>query len=229
VVRSREVKNKWPRNKLPSLTTSKANSPTQANIYNQQPENTPSPNSTLPWGQENHRSYKLWKHVGPSKPAPINKQVRSVSDNHSNMQPNTQTAEAIPPTTVNNKTQPPKPHHTPNYRDPRYYTKSQLHAPSTSTSSTPTAGIQNKHRHHSLSSSSNDELEEPQPANPNDWQQVGRVKRKRQLNTQHPAPPSHPKTSNRFDILMKEPSTLTLQTTHKPPLLRDLRQYMYTG
>jgi hypothetical protein len=109
----------------------------------------------------------------------------------------------IPTTSCNNKAQPRKLRSTPNYIDPRYYSRSQNIAPSTSTTPTPLSGLQNKHRHHSLSSSSSEEMDETQPENPNEWQHVGHVKCKRLLNTQLTTQPPQPETTNRLDMLME--------------------------
>jgi len=138
------------------------------------------------------------------------------------MKQNPSTLHEIPSTTHNNKVQPLKLHSNPNYKDPRSYPRSQIIAPSTSKTPSPFPELQNKHRHHSFSSSS-EELEESQPTNQNEWQQIGRVKRKRIINTHHSPQPSQTETSNRFDMLMEEASYPETSdhpktpTTPKPP------------
>ena len=62
---------------------------------------------------------------------------------------NTPTPDGTPSTSSTAVFQPPKLHPTPNYKDPRYYTKLQNVESFTSITTTPTSGLQNKHRHHS--------------------------------------------------------------------------------
>ena len=119
---------------------------------------------------------------------------------------NTPTPHGTPSTSSTTVFQPPKLHPTPNYKDPRYYTKLQNVESSTSITTTPSSGLQNMHHHHSLSSSS-EELDEAQPINPNERQQMGRVKRKRLTNAHLAPQPSTPEISNRFDLLMEEATT----------------------
>jgi hypothetical protein len=135
------------------------------------------------------------------------------------MKQNPTTLPEIPTTSCNNKAQPPKLRSTHNYRDPRYYSKSQNIAPSTSTIPTRLSGLQNKHRHHSLSSSSSKELDKTQPENPIEWQHMGRVKRKRLLNTQLTTQPPQPATSNTFDMFMEEASYPETCDQPKTPII----------
>jgi hypothetical protein len=135
------------------------------------------------------------------------------------MKLNPTTLPEISTISCNNKPQPTKLRSTPNYRDPRYYSRSQNIAPSTSIIPTPLSGLENKHRHHNLSSSSSKELDETQPENPNEWQHMGRVKRKRLLNIQITTQPSHSETSNRSDMLMEEASYPETSDQPKTPII----------
>ena len=141
------------------------------------------------------------------------------------MERNTPTPHGTPSNSSTDISQPPKLRPTPNYKDPRYYTKLQNMASSKSITTTPLSGLQNKHRHHSLSSSS-EELDEAQPVNPNEWQQMGRVKRKRLTNTHLAPQPSTPEISNRFDMLMEEATYPEIPGPTQTPVSPNPRRYM---
>jgi len=119
------------------------------------------------------------------------------------------------PNPCTSKAQPPKLQTAPRYKDPRSYSQSQTIAPTATTTPSPSAGMQNKHRHHELSSKS-DVSDDPHSEKSNEWQHMGRVKRKRLITTPSAPQPSHPETSNRYDVLMDDASSPDTPTRTKP-------------
>ena len=136
------------------------------------------------------------------KPDPQN-----INNHTSNMNQNSPPLQASPSSAHNAKAQLPKLHSTPHYKDPRSYPRPQENTPSTSNLPSTSLELQHKHRHHSISSSpSSEDLNETQPSNQNEWQQIGRVKRKRLIKTHPSTQPTQTETSNRFDMLTEEVS-----------------------
>ena len=89
---------------------------------------------------------------------------------------------------------------------------------------TPTlpTGTQTKHRYPDFSSSS-ETLDETQAKQPNEWQYMGRVKRKKLITTPKTLPTPLPETRNRYSVLMDEAPSSNIsentdpQRTPKPP------------
>jgi len=77
------------------------------------------------------------------------------------------------------------------------------------------AGMQHKHRLPALSSSS-ESSDESQPKKPNEWQYIGRVKRKKLLITPKDLQPSLPETSNRYSALMDDAPSPDIHERTKP-------------
>ena len=148
----------------------------------------------------------------------------------SNMKQNSPPLQA-PPTSAHNTTaQLPKLHSTPYYKDPISYPRSQNNTTSTSNLPSTSLELQHKYLHHSISSSpSREDLNGTQLPNENEWQQIGRVKRKRLIKTHPSRQPTQTEISNRFDMLTDEVSYPEPSDHPKPPLSLSPHQSSYMG